>query len=32
MIVEDPDCLNEKNKIEKVISNFKNERDNLQKQ
>jgi len=29
MIVEDPDCLNEKNKIEKVISNFKNERANL---
>jgi hypothetical protein len=32
MIVEDPDCLNEKNKIEKVICNFKNERANLQKQ
>lgn len=31
MIVEDPDCLKEKNKIEKVKNYFKTKRTNLQK-
>ena len=31
MIAEDPDCLNEKNKIDKVKDYFKTKRSNLQK-